>query len=231
MIYKFFTLILISQFFTMSGKANINPELQALVTELINEEHLISAERKESLDELAENVNLNIREFGHASLNFICTHNSRRSQLSELWFRTGAGHFGLEHISTFSGGTESTAFNHRMVAAIERAGFSVEKVSDGENPKYIIRTNPQERNYALMFSKKYNESYNPQKNYIAVMVCSQADEGCPVVFGASARVAIPYEDPKNYDDSPEESEAYDAKIKEIGREMLYVLKRIKNENR
>jgi arsenate reductase (thioredoxin) len=231
MVYKIFTFIFISQFFTMTGKADNNPEIHALITELINEGHLIPAERKESLNELAENVELNIREYGLASLNFICTHNSRRSQLAELWFRTGVGYFGLEHISSFSGGTESTAFNHRMVAAIARAGFSVETVAEGENPKYIVRTNPQEMNYALMFSKKYNESYNPQKNYIAVMVCSQADEGCPVVFGASARVAIPYEDPKNYDDSPEESAAYDAKIKEIGREMLYVLKMINNKNR
>ena len=33
------------------------------------------------------------------------------------------------------------------------------------------------------------------------MTCSQADKTCPVVKGAETRIAIPYDDPKEYDGS------------------------------
>lgn len=203
---------------------NFYPELERMITSLQKEESLIPESRREQLTEMAEVVREKMETDGNVSLNFICTHNSRRSQLSELWFRTAAAWYHVDHIFTYSGGTESTAFNHRMVAAVERVGFKVSKIASGSNPKYIIQYGVDDKNYDVMYSKKYNESYNPETGYIAVMVCSQADEGCPVVFGADARISLPYEDPKNSDDTPDESKAYDDKVREIGREMLYVMK-------
>ncbi|MBK9149676.1 MAG: protein-tyrosine-phosphatase [Saprospiraceae bacterium] len=222
---EFFIIIaLITSNLKMVTDHTFYPQLEKTISALQNEAHLISDSRKEQLDELAEVVLEKLEKDGNVSLNFICTHNSRRSQLSELWFRTAAAWYGIEHVFTYSGGTESTAFNHRMVAAVERAGFHVKKLTSGSNPKYIIQSGPEDHNYYVMYSKKYSESYNPQSGYIAVMVCSQADEGCPVVFGADARISLPYEDPKNADGTEYESKAYDDKVREIGREMLYVMK-------
>ena len=53
----------------------------------------------------------------------ICTHNSRRSHLGQLWLAIGADFFELPQLETFSGGTEATAFNPRAVAALHRVGF------------------------------------------------------------------------------------------------------------
>jgi hypothetical protein len=57
------------------------------------------------------------------------------------------------------------------------------------------------------------------------MTCSDADEACPVVYGASVRFALPYDDPKASDGSLEEASTYQARAMEIGAEMFYVMKR------
>ena len=43
------------------------------------------------------------------ALNFICTHNSRRSHLSQVWAQALAHHVGINTINCYSGGTEATA--------------------------------------------------------------------------------------------------------------------------
>ena len=45
---------------------------------------------------------------------------------------------------------------------------------------------------------------------------------CPIVAGADFRIALPFEDPKAFDDTPLESEKYTERCRQIGREMLYV---------
>jgi hypothetical protein len=66
----------------------------------------------------------------------------------------------------------------------------------------------------------------PQQNFAAVMTCSHADASCPLVMGASVRVAIPYEDPKAADGTPEETALYDARSKQIATEMLFLFSRV-----
>ena len=74
-----------------------------------------------------------------------------------------------------------------------------------------------------MFSKKYADKTNPQEKFAAILVCSSADKGCPVVFGADARFAIPFDDPKSFDDTPQESEKYLERCRQIAREMFFVM--------
>lgn len=77
------------------------------------------------------------------------------------------------------------------------------------------------------FSKRFSDPPNPQVDFCAVMVCSQADEACPHVPGAEKRFSIPYEDPKAYDGTPHESEKYNERSHQIAREMLYLFTRVK----
>ncbi|MCK4776283.1 MAG: protein-tyrosine-phosphatase, partial [Candidatus Krumholzibacteria bacterium] len=60
------------------------------------------------------------------------------------------------------------------------------------------------------------------EDFCAVMTCSQADKNCPVVVGASMRVAIPYDDPKAFDGTDQEAANYDERCRQISREMLYL---------
>ena len=185
----------------------------------------IPDERKKQLKKLAQFVQTKIKSGEEAQLIFICTHNSRRSHMSQLWARMAADYYEVPNVRTFSGGTEATAFNPRAVAALERAGFTIEKTSEGDNPHYRVA-------YASdalaqeAFSKKYDDAANPQKNFAAIMTCSQADENCPFVPGATLRVAIPYEDPKEADGIPEEATRYDERSRQIATEMLYCFSQV-----
>jgi len=128
--------------------------------------------------------------------------------------------------SAFSGGMEATAFNHRMVDGLENAGFGIQEIEKGENPKYILSDSafidqP-------MFSKIYNDLMNPQAGYLALMVCGHADENCPIVHGMKYRIPLRYKDPKEFDDTSQEKEAYSSKIIEIGREIYYLLNKVKS---
>lgn len=180
----------------------------------------IPDERKQKLREIAGFI----RTEHPAKLTFICTHNSRRSHLCQIWAAVLARYFGLDQVVCFSGGTEATAFNPRAVAAIRRAGFRVEDPG-GENPRYRIYFD-EESDPLVCFSKTFDDPGNPQENFAAVMTCSDADRNCPFVPGASLRVTIPYVDPKQADDTPEETETYDERCLQIAAEMYYLMSEV-----
>lgn len=186
--------------------------------------NLISIERQATLKQLSSAIKESKAKFGFAKIIVVCTHNSRRSQLAQLWLKTAAFYYNKTQIFTFSGGTEATAFNDRMVDSIKRAGFSVHQLDNSTNPKYYIPLSNQDNTLDILYSKKISENYNPQQDYIAVMVCTEADENCPYLPLAEKRISIPYTDPKAFDDTDLESIKYDEKVKEIGREMLFTIK-------
>lgn len=200
----------------------LHPDLQRYVNErVLPAVASIPTERKESLDLISAFVKERKAEGKAADLTFICTHNSRRSHLSQLWAATAAWSFGQDHVRTFSGGTEATAFNPRAVAAVERAGFRVVK-PEGRNPMYEV-SYTSDRNAEHCWSKKYDDPANPQKDFCAVMTCSEADKNCPIVFGALDRISLPYNDPKEADGTPEEAARYDERCLQIAAELWYVM--------
>lgn len=195
-------------------------KLQLYVEGRISEMNAIPPKRKTALEELAFYIHQKLRNEQVVELAFICTHNSRRSHFGQIWTETAAVHFGIKGIETYSGGTEATAFDPRAVAAVERAGFSVDH-PEGENPHYRIGSST-DATPMECFSKTFDDPFNPQHGFAAIMTCSDADENCPVVAGAEFRSPITYEDPKIADGTPEESKVYDARCAQIAREMFYV---------
>ena len=112
-----------------------------------------------------------------------------------------------------------------MINALIASGFELEKVENGNNPKYISKdTGLLEHK---MFSKVYHHTMNPSSDFMALMVCDHADENCPVVLGMKYRIPLRYKDPKAYDDTELEGKAYLQKVKEIGAEMYYLLDGVK----
>jgi protein-tyrosine-phosphatase len=208
-------------------RAVIYPGVRTYLEKRTAEFDQIPAERKAALGKLAEYVKTRTAAGKPVRLTFICTHNSRRSHLSQIWSATAAEFYGIPGVETFSGGTEATAFNPRAVGAIERAGLKVEKTDAAKNSKYAVRF--RESGHPLLcFSKVYNEAPNPKSDFCAVMTCSQADQNCPVVEGSGLRVAIPFEDPKVSDDTPQEAAIYDERCQQICREMMYLFSLAKN---
>ncbi len=184
----------------------------------------LSEERKEKLLPLVYYILDNQRDNDPSELIFVCTHNARRSHMAQLWAAAAALYCDLENIETFSGGIEVTRIHPNALASLERSGFEFSGDDDGENPSYLVQLG--ESIMIEVFSKPYGDDTNPQKNFAAVLVCSEVAEACPNVEGASLRLPISYDDPKEFDGSEKAEEMYDKRSVEIGTEMLYVMKTV-----
>jgi arsenate reductase len=183
----------------------------------------ISSERILLLNEMADYLLAKIKQGEEIRLNFICTHNSRRSQFSQIWAQTAAAYYGIE-ANCYSGGVEVTAFNPRAVAAIQQDGFKVVK-KEGENPVYFVFFSEDEQPI-VAFSKVYDDAINAPKNFAAVMTCDHADENCPVIPGAEKRFPLRFEDPKAFDDSLLEEKMYSERSHQIGAELFYLFGKV-----
>lgn len=185
---------------------------------------LIPEGRKQILKQLAAFVEKKAE--AKAELNFICTHNSRRSHISQLWAQAAAAYYGVANVFCYSGGTEATAFNPRAVNAMRDVGFTIMMSDDSENPRYEVHFSETQKPW-IAFSKVYSDPFNPSSGYAAVMTCSHADEHCPLVIGAETRISLPFNDPKDFDGTPQEAEKYRERVLEIGREICYAFSLIK----
>lgn len=205
----------------------LNAPLQPYVQQVISEFDQIPEERKRALTKLALYIKSKQSSKEEVQLTFICTHNSRRSHMSQLWTQAAAHYYGVEGVETYSGGTEATAFNPRAVRAMKKAGFDINTVKEGDNPVYAV-------NYAQgvptveAFSKKYDDEINPQKDFAAIMTCSEADKNCPFIPGTSLRIPIPYDDPKDFDGTAQEEAKYDERCHQIAREMFFMMSKVKS---
>ncbi|WP_217647009.1 low molecular weight phosphatase family protein [Planctomicrobium piriforme] len=185
----------------------------------------IPSDRRAVLDSFAKDLRSQLAAGKPVRLTFICTHNSRRSHFGQVWAAVAAWHYGVDGVSTFSGGTEATACNPRSVAALRRAGIDIAAAADEPNPHYTVRyadTAPA----LVCFSKVYDAPENPQTDFFAVMTCTEADQNCPLIHGALARISLPYKDPKAFDGTSEEADRYDERSRQIAREMLYVFSNV-----
>lgn len=183
----------------------------------------VPEERQNVLQELIRYIQKKKEAGEPAALNFICTHNSRRSQFAQIWAQTIAAEAGLD-VASYSGGVEVTGFNKNAIASMERAGFEIKR-ENGDNPmvkvKYSDETTP-----IVAFSKLFDDPSNPSEGFAAVMTCSHADENCPFIPGAEARIPLNYEDPKEYDGTDQEAIKYDERNMQIASELIYVFSRI-----
>lgn len=185
----------------------------------------VSDERKGILQPLVEYIQKKVIDNKTIRLNLICTHNSRRSHLSQVWSQSLAYHFGIKNLYSYSGGTEATALFPTILETLSNQGFQIDRLSEGANPLYSIKY--AENEYPIIgFSKKMDNSFNPKSGFAAIMTCSQADEGCPFVPGAEKRIPITYDDPKAFDNTPQQAEKYNERSLQIASEMYYVFSQI-----
>jgi arsenate reductase len=186
----------------------------------------IPEKRKEILAQLALYVQQQHDEMLPIRLVFVCTHNSRRSHFGQIWGAVAANYYHIRNVFTYSAGTESTAFHPHAIAALRSQGFDITVAGgDGSNPEYRVAYG--ENDVTHCFSKVVNHAVNPTEGFAAVMTCGDADENCPLVPGTSLRISITYDDPKAFDDTPRQSEAYLERSAHIATEMLYVFSLIR----
>lgn len=186
----------------------------------------ISSDRQEALWPLIDYVTGKVTDNELVNLNFICTHNSRRSHLSQVWAQVTAAHFGVLNVHCYSGGTEATALFPMVAKTLQNNGLQVQEVVNAANPVYAIKYS-ENLPPIIGFSKRFDDGFNPKSRFAAVMTCSHADENCPVILGAEKRIPIRYDDPKISDNTPQQSEVYAQRSRQIATEMLYVFSKIK----
>ncbi|MCR1025797.1 protein-tyrosine-phosphatase [Cellulophaga baltica] len=200
------------------------PQLAALINSLDIER--ISATRKEILDPLAEFIQHKVKTDQEIRLNFICTHNSRRSHLSQAWAQAIAAHFGITNVYSYSGGTEATALFPMAAETLKNSGFQITSLSEGKNPVYSIKYATNEAPI-IGFSKTFDAPFNPSSEFAAIMTCSSADQGCPFIAGAEKRFPITFEDPKAFDNTPQQAEKYQERSLQIATELYYIFSKVK----
>lgn len=185
----------------------------------------VSNERKLILQPLVDYIQSKADQQADIRINFICTHNSRRSHLSQVWAQTLAHYFNIKNITCYSGGTEATALFPMAAETLETAGFQVKKLSEGKNPIYSIKY-ADNAHPIIGFSKTLDDDFNPKSHFVAIMTCDSANEACPFVAGAEKRIPITYEDPKAFDNTPQQAKKYKERSTQIATELFYVFSQI-----
>lgn len=186
----------------------------------------ISEERKAVLQPLTDFIHSKVSNHQEIIINFICTHNSRRSHLSQVWAQTMAHYFNIKNVFCYSGGTEATALFPMVAETLQNSGFQIRIISKTENPVYSIKYAENEHPI-LGFSKKLDDDFNPKSGFVAIMTCDSANEACPFVPGAEKRIPITFEDPKAFDNTPQQAEKYHERSLQIANELFYVFSQIK----
>ncbi|MEO0474009.1 MAG: protein-tyrosine-phosphatase, partial [Bacteroidota bacterium] len=164
------------------------PQIETYIHSLRDDMAAIPAERQQLLREIAAYIQSKLNEQAPIRMIFICTHNSRRSHLGQIWAKTLADFHALPDVQIYSGGTEATAFNPHAIAALHEAGFDI-KGEEATNPHYAVNYLTKGKPMTA-WSKVYSDPVNPQKDFAALMTCNEADEACPIVFGNDARFAL-----------------------------------------
>lgn len=185
----------------------------------------ISDERKEVLQHLIDFMQHKINVDEEIRLNFICTHNSRRSHLSQIWAQTMAFHNNIQKVFCYSGGTEATAMFPKVGETLVNQGFQMQPLSTTDNPVYALKYD-ENSHPIICFSKTFDNDFNPTSKFAAIMTCSSADEGCPFIAGAEVRLPIRYDDPKVFDGTDVMTIKYTERSLEIASEMHYVFSQL-----
>lgn len=188
----------------------------------------ITEKRKSVLQPLADYIQSKVSDNKEIRINFICTHNSRRSHLSQVWAQTMAHYFNIKNVFCYSGGTEVTALFPMIAETLKNSGFQIKTISKNENPIYSIKYADNEHPI-IGFSKKLDDDFNPKSEFVAIMTCSQADGGCPFIAGAEKRIPITFEDPKTFDNTPQQVEKYKERSLQIATELFYVFSQINSK--
>ncbi|WP_271393069.1 low molecular weight phosphatase family protein [Aequorivita sinensis] len=208
----------------MNNKLVLFSEIEKTISSLNTAS--ISKERQTSLQPLVDYIQLKVLNNESIRLNFICTHNSRRSHFAQIWAQAISCYFNINKFYSYSAGTEATALFPKVVETLKISGFQIRVISEGENPIYSIKYG-ENSHPIICFSKTLEDDFNPKSKFAAIMTCDSANEACPFVSGAEIRIPITFEDPKAYDNTPLATEKYRERSLQIATELFYIFTQIK----
>jgi protein-tyrosine phosphatase/arsenate reductase len=154
---------------------NIEKEIQVCCNSFAQ----ISEERKNLLLKYTAYLQQKIDQNLSIQLVYVCTHNSRRSHFGQIAAMVAAQFFDVKKVSTFSGGTEATEFNPNAIKALKLIGLEIYSNEEKNNPTYKVFFS--DNNFTTCYSKVYNHVANPTNHFAAIMMCSDAEQNCPII--------------------------------------------------
>lgn len=206
---------------------HLNKKLMSYVTEVITEFDKIDINRRAKLTAIGTHIMNEKKRNGKVDILFVCTHNSRRSHMAHAWLETAVHFYGINDVTAYSGGLEATDFHTNAIGALERAGYGIKKLGKPDPVQKYQMANGVKK--SIFYSKKYTDIPDLKPNFTAILLCADADKSCPIVDGTKARFAIPFEDPRYYDNTPSAEFQYDASVREIAREIFFLMESVKNQ--
>ena len=201
-------------------------KIKAICNNLSQKFAKIPSERKTILEKISSFIQSKKDKNEPIQLMYVCTHNSRRSHFGQIWAAVASEFYAIENVSTFSGGTEATAFNINAINALKEMGFDIQSKDESNNPIFEVKFSDL-KIPTFCFSKVYDDAFNPTSNFAAIMTCGDAEENCPFIPGVDLRIATTYNDPKEFDGTPQQDEKYRERSLQIALETLYVFSLIK----
>ena len=205
----------------------VNENLIGYCDELTGEYDAIPPSRREELIRISDYISGCRSNGKKTTILFVCTHNSRRSIYAQAWLYAASIYFDLDRIESLSGGTEASEVKDTVISTLKDAGFNVTGDNHKEgNPAYSLSAGEGIHGIILR-SEIFSEVSGPGVGFAAVMVCSDADEACPIVPGAEARFPLHYDDPKSSDGTDSENERYTETCRRIAREIFFMAENIK----
>ena len=214
---------------TPASRMQLLPDLCHHAAFLTTSFDMIDDEHLKSIDQLSDWIAEQSTPNRTLHVLTTCTGNSRRSILSAAMGNLAAAYYGLDNVRFHSGGTVPSAFNRRTIATLKDIGFQIEptgaeaKRGDPMTPNPIYQVRWGTGLETSEYSKLYTDKSNPRTDFAAILVCSEADQECPTVPGASLRVSMTFIDPKYYDDGVFEKRKYAERRDDIGRSYLAVM--------
>ena len=212
------------------NRSNNRPFNETLTSycETLNEEfiHIPDSTRKK-LEEAGTYFINRLNNGQETSVSFVCEHNSRKSHLGHIWSTMATQYYELDNVKCYSGGTTPTYVNQRIINALKNTGFQIsEKGIAGHGPKYFLESGNSSRGFEI-FSKRFDHPMNPDTNYLAISLCFNPEECCPIAYGSDMQLTIPYEDLQPFDNTPLEPAKYDEQCRIVARDMFYMMDFVK----
>tara|TARA_B100001079_G_scaffold142196_1_gene121790 strand:+ start:344 stop:916 length:573 start_codon:yes stop_codon:yes gene_type:complete len=145
---------------------------------------------------------------------FLCTHNSRRSQLCQVWGSILSKIYNID-LKFNSAGTEKTEVHKTIFYCFSNVGIEIKdsKIFYGD--------------LSLSLHSKVLEEIQSDK-FISIMTCSDAEKSCPSDSRSIRNISMIYQDPKIFDDTEKEREEYSKTSKLIAEELNYIIKNLVN---
>ena len=167
--------------------------------------------RKKRLDNIASVINENLNKT--RSIVFLCTHNSRRSQICEVWGKVFAEIY-RKKININSAGAFKTVVHSQVYESIVKCGLVVDNKKEIFFDKKKFKLNSKTIDSLTM------------KNFIAVMTCSNAEKSCPNDPRSIRNIKMFFNDPRIYDETDKMSREYLNTTIYIAEELNYIFKNI-----